>query len=427
MRITQVGNPGTTSPAVKHPEIGDITKKLTRAFNEYIGQPLRRPLNTQTLKTVHEKFWNSPVEEREPLCEEVWKSWEDFVKVYRADVQAKPTQIIKPKTKPIVFATEVGLDIDLVLESNGNKLEAKSVSVTSSGSSINVRKTLNNFGIPAELVGIAGEGVRSKAFHKLMQNEGIDLSKLCTSDEDIRMYFCAFAGGKEHWTVSQHPYTSPKNLGNLTSKLFDTCKKQKGEMVAMAVKSPRGAEETYMPDVIKEALLKYDMLVIYDAKLVEVGNDLFKSILEAPPYMIKPNLDEFAKLVGEDSKKLRKDRDVLCHLATELINHYQLGLVMISMDKDGALLTDGKRFATAVPPKVEVTCTVGAGDTGIAGLISRVKERNYALGRLKDSEFQDVLKAFVAAGTATTTKPGTGLASREDFEKIEAGVNAKLI
>ncbi|HDZ87009.1 MAG TPA: 1-phosphofructokinase, partial [Nitrospirae bacterium] len=71
----------------------------------------------------------------------------------------------------------------------------------------------------------------------------------------------------------------------------------------------------------------------------------------------------------------------------------------------------------ASPPEVKVENTIGAGDSAVAGFV-------YGLSNGKT--LKEALTYAVAAGTATTLKPGTALCRKEDFLKLVPQINIHL-
>ncbi|HNT72147.1 MAG TPA: PfkB family carbohydrate kinase, partial [Methanothrix sp.] len=81
------------------------------------------------------------------------------------------------------------------------------------------------------------------------------------------------------------------------------------------------------------------------------------------------------------------------------------------------LVSDGRAYQ-AVPPEVEVVNTIGAGDSSVAGFIC---------GLASGKDLPEALIAATAAGTATTLRQGTALATREDVERLVPQVRLETI
>ncbi len=413
-----------------------ITGQLASAMHEFTEAANNSQFTTQTLEEVQNKFWTSASGTQAFFCLEIWKCCEGIAKTLSQEILSRSstknnisenTGRFKLRTKPVVLSTREGLDITFDLKSTEKGLLINSACVNPGGSSINVARALNNFGTPFELLGIRGYGPKSDIFTNLLEKEGINTSNLHEANDDIRFHFCTFLNGKEYWIVALSPYISPQEIDKITTQLLDTCENNRGEVLALANNPFIGAPTNYMPEIITKTQDKSNMFVIYDTKLHAVEKELLNSILNSGPSMIKPNLAEYSEIVQVEENKLRQDKDLIIHLAQELINKHDLKMVLVSLDKDGALLIDKKRAALAKPPQVTVASTVGAGDTGIAAMIDRSKKQSFSFKKANDNQFKDLISAFVAGGAATVTKPGTELGTLKEVENIEKDVRVRFV
>jgi 6-phosphofructokinase 2 len=84
-------------------------------------------------------------------------------------------------------------------------------------------------------------------------------------------------------------------------------------------------------------------------------------------------------------------------------------IVLVSMGAQGILLVGEKEQYLATPPAVKVENTIGAGDSAVAGFV---------YGLTQGKSLGEALVYAVAAGTATTLRPGTALCEKEDFVKL---------
>jgi len=129
--------------------------------------------------------------------------------------------------------------------------------------------------------------------------------------------------------------------------------------------------------------------------------------IKASPFLIKPNLYEFERLIG---KTVGEDTEMLKNEALKLINRYFLKYIIISMGKDGALLVSETESYKAETVKVKSESAVGAGDSFLAAFV-------YYHEELK-TDIITSLKAGSAAGAATAMTPGTQLCRKKDFLEI---------
>lgn len=412
------------------PNLNRLTQDLTGSINQHLDTPPDVPITTQTLDSLMNKFWSNPLQTQSFFCLNLWNACEKAVSTLVQETQKinKEDNSLRSLRKcPVIFSTREGLVIALNLKFNGDSFEVDSVTANPGGCSIDIARALNNFGTPFKLIGMRGIGPISNNFNLLLDKEGIDPNCLLEVNGDIRYFMCFLADKKEHWVVSSSPYLTFQELDSLTSQLMDACRNNKGQVLALATNPPLGAKNNYMPEIIKETKNKSSMFVIYDTKLHAVGKELLDAVLESAPGMIKPNLAEYAEIVGIEEEKLRSDKNLIVHLAQEVIKQYGITMILVSMDKDGAMLIDKHRAAIASALPIEVVSTIGAGDTGIAAIIDKSKKQKMSIRKPSDSHFKEFLKAFVAAGSATAKKPGTELATLEEVQDMEKNVSVKFV
>jgi 1-phosphofructokinase len=99
--------------------------------------------------------------------------------------------------------------------------------------------------------------------------------------------------------------------------------------------------------------------------LLDGSGPAFALAIDASPDIVKPNIDELRELLGEP---LASESEVLAGART-LIER-GVGLVAVSMGGEGALFVERDHAVRAVPPRIKVRSTVGAGDAMVAGLLA---------------------------------------------------------
>lgn len=126
--------------------------------------------------------------------------------------------------------------------------------------------------------------------------------------------------------------------------------------------------------------------------------------IKAMPYMIKPNRSEASHLLNRKISTIEETAEA-CR------EFYKNGIkiVVISLGREGAVMTCSDGTFKATPPPVKVDSAVGAGDSLVGGL---------CVGLTTGLSLPDAFRMGVAAGTATATTPGTALCKKEDVELI---------
>ena len=143
--------------------------------------------------------------------------------------------------------------------------------------------------------------------------------------------------------------------------------------------------------------------------VLDADGELFRNGLKARPFLVKPNREELAALLGHS---VDTDRKVLA--AVREVQEMGARNVLVSLGADGAIFVsesgDAYRMGVA-----KGTCvnSIGAGDSMLAGFLSKY---------LTGGSIEDALLTGTAAGAATAFSEG--LATREDIEAIRKKIRA---
>jgi tagatose 6-phosphate kinase len=126
--------------------------------------------------------------------------------------------------------------------------------------------------------------------------------------------------------------------------------------------------------------------------------------LDALPYMVKPNAAETEELVG-----FPLDTGAAKWKAIDALHARGVEMVVLSLGKDGALVSrNGERLRVA-PPAIREVNPVGSGDALVAG---------FAIGLLENMPLRDMARLGVAAGTANAMNWDIGHFAVEDVEAV---------
>ncbi|CAA9262587.1 MAG: 1-phosphofructokinase [uncultured Blastococcus sp.] len=137
---------------------------------------------------------------------------------------------------------------------------------------------------------------------------------------------------------------------------------------------------------------------------VDTSEDALRALLDAGPTsapdLLKPNAEELASLTGTDETALLADPAVAL-AAVRTLHERGVAEVLLTLGADGALLStaDGGLWS-ALPPRITVRSTVGAGDSSLAG---------YLLADLADAPPAERLRTAVAYGAASASLPGSAV------------------
>lgn len=126
--------------------------------------------------------------------------------------------------------------------------------------------------------------------------------------------------------------------------------------------------------------------------------------LESVPHMVKPNVAETEELVGYklDTPKARWK-------AIGFFHDKGVTLVVLSLGKDGALVSRGGERFQVVPPRIKEINPVGSGDALVSG---------FAIGLLEDLPLRDMATLGCASGTANAMSWDIGHFTKEEVEAL---------
>ncbi len=293
------------------------------------------------------------------------------------------------------------IDIDELIYDDVNQILEDKRRV--SGKAIDVARVIRELGGYSCLLGLVG-GYNGLEIEGRLINEGIvcDLSRL---SNETRTNIIIHQRRKKLQTLfsAPEPQVSPVELSAFYSKLCDV---PRDSYVVISGNVPPGISDNFYAQVIT-ALGRKNVRVALDA-----DGEVLRRGLKAKPYLIKPNIHEFGRLVEKnvrDVDEIIKSIDPYLAFAPYIV---------VSMGAKGAVAVSRDERYQAVPPKVNVKSSIGAGDALLGGLVYGLSE---GLG------LRDALVLGVACGTASALNGGGVYCSKEDVESIKKEVLVKNI
>ncbi|GMU91605.1 MAG: sugar kinase [Candidatus Hydrogenedentota bacterium] len=147
--------------------------------------------------------------------------------------------------------------------------------------------------------------------------------------------------------------------------------------------------------------------------VLDSHGDEFALGLESGPYMAKPNVLELEEWVG-----YKLEDESIYWRAIDAVHAHGVELVVLSLGKDGALVSRaGERFRVVPSPIKEVN-PVGSGDALVAGWI---------IGLLEGMDLADIGRLGCAMGTANAMSWDIGHFTRDDVQRLIRDVTANAV
>lgn len=272
------------------------------------------------------------------------------------------------------------------------------------GKGIDVSRVLTTLGVSNKAVGFVG-GFAGEELEGRLLNEGISCDFIRIPGETRTNIIVNDMSNRSQTVFSASgPEIKPYELMQMIHKIE---KLEKPDIVTISGSLPPGVHPEIYRKIIEIAKNKGARTIL------DTDGDALKVGIQGFPDVIKPNTHELSRLVDIEFKEM----DEIIS-AAQSVREKGIRIVLVSMGSRGILLIGEKEQYLASPPKVEVKNTIGAGDSAVAGFV---------YGLIKGKSLKEVLIYAVAAGTATTLRPGTALCQKDDFLKLIPEITLKAI
>lgn len=275
---------------------------------------------------------------------------------------------------------------------------ATHVSKTAGGKGLNVTRVLHDMNEPVIATGLLG-GDLGNYIKSNLEEKGIQTNFNIIS-EDTRNCIAILHEGNQTEILEPGPQIteeeSIKFLKHFT-QLVD-----EADVVIASGSLPQGLSQDYYPQLVKITQQKGKKMI------VDSSGEALKQCLEVEqkPYLIKPNKEELAALLGYDMSTIG-DQLLLEMLNSPLLQGIEW--VVVSLGGDGAYAKHRDQMYRVMIPRVDVVNPVGSGDATVAGL-------GLAISQAYDDV--KVLKTAMTAGILNAMEDATGHVCMTKFDRI---------
>ncbi|WP_110947807.1 1-phosphofructokinase [Pseudomonas bohemica] len=177
------------------------------------------------------------------------------------------------------------------------------------------------------------------------------------------------------------------------------------DAVIVAGSLPRGVDAQWL----KTLLQRFDAMGLKVA--LDTSGEALRAGLEASPWLIKPNTEELADALNAPIISIAAQAQAAANLRQRGIEH-----VVISQGSEGVHWFSADVALQALPPKVSVASTVGAGDSLLAGMVH---------GLLSGHTPEQTLRTATAIAAMAVTQIGFGINDTVQLKRLEGGVNVR--
>ena len=294
-------------------------------------------------------------------------------------------------------SVDVTIELDSLNVGKVNIVKNKTLSFT--GKALNVAIGVSRLGADAYATGFM-YNENGAMFERALDKEGVPFAFVWNSGRVRENYKCIDKRSMLTEINDVGGQVANEKLAELSHMIRNLS--SRSDVTVISGGLPRGVDASYYREIFRSVDPK--SLRIADTE----GAKMFAA-LEAGIDLVKPNLDELEETLG---REFRDKNDMLAG-CREILDR-GAKIVLLSLGKDGAVITNGTKNYYCKSINVAVNSTVGAGDGMVAAAAVMLQ---------KGADLPDVLRAGVAAGTATVTTFETISSTKNKHEEIPQSLN----
>ncbi|NUT74375.1 1-phosphofructokinase [Pseudomonas sp. C1C7] len=270
------------------------------------------------------------------------------------------------------------------------------------GKGVNVAQVLADLGHQLTVSGFLGED-NLQAFETLFARRGFTDAFIRVPGETRSNIKLAESDGRITDLNGPGPKVSAAAQQALLERLEQIAPQHDAVVVAGSL--PQGVS----PQWLQGLILRLKNLGLKVA--LDTSGEALAAALKAGPWLIKPNTEELAEVLGEDVVSVLAQAEAANRLHAQGIEH-----VVVSHGADGVNWFGVGSALHATPPKVSVASTVGAGDSLLAGMLH---------GLLSAAPPAQTLRTATAIAAMAVTQIGFGIGDTAQLALLEQGVRVR--
>jgi 1-phosphofructokinase len=272
------------------------------------------------------------------------------------------------------------------------------------GKGVNVAQVLADLGHQLTVSGFLGED-NLQAFETLFAKRGFVDAFIRVAGETRSNIKLAESDGRITDVNGPGPVVSAAAQQALLDRLDQIAPGH--DVVVVAGSLPQGISAQWLQALIVR-LKNLGLKVALDT-----SGDALRTALKAGPWLIKPNTEELADVLGCEVSSVKAQAEAASHLHTQGVEH-----VVISHGAEGVNWFSVGTALHATPPKVSVASTVGAGDSLLAGMLH---------GLLNADTPEQTLRTATAIAAMAVTQIGFGIDDVTQLARLEQDVRMRVL
>ncbi|NWA26760.1 1-phosphofructokinase [Pseudomonas gingeri] len=296
------------------------------------------------------------------------------------------------------------LTVQLARLEPGQVNRSEAMQTHAAGKGLNVAQVLADLGHQLTVGGFLGDS-NPQAFEALMARRGFVDAFVRVPGETRSNIKLAEHDGQITDINGPGPLVSEQARQALLDKLDLIAPGHDAVVVAGSL--PQGVS----PEWLQALLLRLKNLGLKVA--LDTSGAALRAGLAATPWLIKPNGEELAEALRMPATSLQDQAEIAGRLLVQGIEH-----VVISQGAEGVNWFCAAPPLQALPPKVKVASTVGAGDSLLAGMLH---------GLLSAHSAEQTLRTATAIAAQAVTQIGFGINDTAQLAQLESGVRVHAL
>jgi len=302
----------------------------------------------------------------------------------------------------ITLNPALDLTVELPSLRVGEVNRGEALHVHAAGKGLNVAQVLADLGHELTVTGFLGDD-NSARFEALFRERGFTDAFVRVPGETRRNIKLAERDGRVTDVNGTGPEVSAQAQAELLGGLPEMVKGH--DLAIVAGSLPRGVSVQWLQQLL-DALRGLNVRVALDT-----SGAALKAGLACQPWLVKPNIEELAEVLGACAENLDHQATAARALHARGVEH-----VVISQGAQGVSWFRPGLALHALPPTVAVASTVGAGDSLLAGMVH---------GLLSEASAENTLRTATAIAAMAVTQIGFGIPDRAALAALESGVSVR--
>ncbi|RKY34443.1 MAG: hypothetical protein DRP73_05570 [Candidatus Omnitrophota bacterium] len=305
------------------------------------------------------------------------------------------------REEPRVFTLSLNSSLDhtyyveRILFEDINRVEEKRVDA--GGKGINVGRMLARLGAEIEVICFLG-GETGKKIASLLKEEGVKFRPIYTKGETRNIFnFVEKKTGRTLRINEKGPLISPEEEERLFSCL-DELELNSNDIFVISGSLPPGLKVDTYRRIVEKMKSKTPTVVL------DTDGEPLKEGVKSLPFMIKPNLWELERLLGERIESFGRLKERIPILLNKGIS-----VISLTLGEKGALVFWNSHLLYGAPPKITPESSIGCGDAFLSGFLFHL---------LREEGYRECLRYAIACGTAKATKKGTLMPEKEEGDRF---------